>query len=162
MSIYSKIELFGFADYYHRFATTGLTMDEMFLNWVKYSENPRDINDIVKLPRRLKEEIARVKPPAIKLWSILKMACRINGVEYTDVNSVNRKRELAQVRQQVCYVAMELGFIPADIPKILKWDRSQTYARVKKCRELATSTKKFREDLDELLDAFGLEPFTNE
>lgn len=162
MSIYSKIELFGFADYYHRFATTGLTMDEMFLNWKKYSENPRDINDIVNLPKKLKEEIAQVKPPAIKLWQILKWACNINSVEYADVNSKNNKRELATTRQHVCYAALEYGFKHADIASILKWDRPLVYARAKKCKEVAASTKKYRDDLNELLNVFGLGPFTTE
>lgn len=161
MGLYSKIDLFGFADYYHRFATTGLTMDEMFLNWKKYTENPRDINDIVNIPKKLKKEIASVKPPATKLWSVLKVACRIHGVTREDVNSKNRKRELAIVRQQVCYVANELGFKPADIPTILKWDRSQTYHRIRKCEELAGSTKDFRWKLNQLLDAFGLENFVS-
>ena len=161
MGLYTKIDLYGFADYYHRFATTGLTLDEMFLNWKKYTENPRDVNDIVNLPKKLKKEIASVKPPATKLWSILKVACEINGVSKEDVNGKSQKRELSVVRQQVCFVAIELGFKPADIPTILKWDRSQTYHRVKKCKELATSTKEFRWNLNQLLKAFGLENFVS-
>ena len=159
MSLYTKIDLFGFADYYHRFATTGLTFDEMFINWKKYTENPRDINDIINLPKKLKEEIARVKPPAIKMWSILKAACEINGVKREDVNRKSSKRELVIVRQHVCYVAIELGFIPIDVHSILKWDRTQTYHRVKACRELATSTKQYRDNLNQLLEAFGLMRF---
>lgn len=157
--MYSKIELFGFADYYHRFATTGLTMEEMFLNWVKFSENPRDIDELVRLPRKLKAQIAEVKPPATKLWSVLKLACRINGVKQSDVNSKNNKRELATVRQQVCFVGKELGFTPSDFPTILKWDRSLVYARSKKCAELASSTKQYQDDLNELLHAFGIQAY---
>ena len=159
MSIYSKIELFGFADYYHRFATTGLTMDEMFLNWARYSSEPRDIEDLVNIPKRLKEEIARVKPPAVQLWKMLNLACRINDVKKKDVNSKSSKRELVTVRQHVCYAALELGFKEADIPTILKWDRSLTYARAKACKEIASSTRNYRDNLEELLDAFGLGRF---
>ena len=161
MGLYTKIDLYGFADYYHRFATTGLTLDEMFLNWKKYTENPRDVNDIVNLPKKLKKEIASVKPPATTLWSVLKTACKIHGVSRERVNGKSQKRELSIVRQQVCFVAIELGFQHSDIPTILKWDRSQTYHRVKQCKELAISTKEFRWKLNQLLKAFGLDNFVS-
>jgi len=149
--------MFSFADFYHRFAITGLTFDEIYQNWQKYNRNPRDMNDLSEVPKKLKEEIASVKPAALQLMKILNVACNIHEVEKSKVNSKNNKRELADVRQQVCYVALELGFTPADFPRILKWDRSLTYARAKKCMELANTVKLYRERLNELLCRFGIE-----
>jgi hypothetical protein len=159
MSLYSKIELFTFADYYHRLATTGLTMEEIFLHWQKHSEKPRDLDELAKLPRKLKQQLAEVKPPAIKLQEMANVASVIHGVNRAHLDIKSSKRDLAQVRQQVCYAAIEYGFEPIDIHKILGWDRTLTYARAKKAKILAETVPEFRETLQELLARFGLEEF---
>ena len=160
MGLFTKLDMYSFADFYHRFATTGLTFDEMFFNWQKFNKQPRDIDKLAKIPKKLKEQIDRVKPPATKLWQLLNVACKIHGEKKEDVNSKNSKRELATIRQQVCYVGLELGFEPRDYPLILKWDRSLTYARAKKCKVLAEGNKDYRETLNELLKRFGQEQIT--
>ena len=103
MSTFTKIDLFGFADFYHRFATTGLTINEMFKNWQKYTDSPRDINDLAKIPKKLKDEIASVKPPALQLMQLLKVACEINGVKKDDVNSRNRKKRPSRPRPKIVH-----------------------------------------------------------
>ncbi len=157
MGLYSKIELFGFADFYHRFSMTGLTIDEMFLNWVKYTESPRDINDPITIPRKMKKVISKITPAAVILWRVLNKACEIGGVTKIQVNSKFRNREYVNVRQHVCYVGFELGFKPVDFERILKWDRTSVYSRGRVCITIAEGNKNYRLQLNKLISITGLE-----
>ena len=157
--MYSKIELFAFADFYHRFAATGLTMDEMLHNFAKYSKKPRDITEPIKAPNKVKPEKVKLKPPAADLTKMLELACKIRGVKVAQVNSKARDREFVDVRQWVSYVGLTLGFEPPDFLRILKWDRSGIYHKSKKCIDLAETDPEYRERLNQVLAAFGKEPF---
>lgn len=153
--MYNKIEMFGFADFYHRFSAVGLTIEEIFQNWEKYSKNPRDISDPIRVPKRLKEELSKVKPPAIKLMSVRKQASILKGVKVEQVNGKGRKRDFVEVRQWTSYVGTEMGFEPKDFVKILGWDRSMIYHQKKKAVELAEMNINYRNSLNELLKMFG-------
>lgn len=155
--MYSKIEMYSFADFYHRFSTVGLTLDEIFDNWAKYSNDRRDINEPIKMPKRLKEQFVKVKPPAIKLQSVLKQTCTINNVDKKAVNGKDRKRKFVEVRQWVAYVGTVMGFEPPDFERILGWERSGIYHKVRKAEELAGVDVNYRNSLNTILTAFGLE-----
>lgn len=162
MSLYSKIELFGFADFYHRFAITGMTMDEMLVNYLKYKDEPRDIHDPLRVPRKLKIELKAPRPPSTLLKKIVEKSCWLNNVSLRRVHSKDQHRPTVQSRQMACYVGIEAGFKPPDFSEILKWDRSQTYQRAKKCIILSETNKDYFNKLNQLLRSFGLSPFMNE
>jgi hypothetical protein len=153
--MYSRIEMYSFADFYHRFSTVGLTLDEIFENWQKYSKEPRDINDPVRLPERLKKQVVKIKPPATKLQSVLKQTCAINNVQKSAVNGKSRKRQLVEIRQWVAYVGIEIGFEPPDFERILGWERSGIYHKKNKAAQLAKYNVNYRNSLNEVLSLFG-------
>jgi hypothetical protein len=153
--MYSKIELFAFADFYHRFAATGLTMDEMLHNFTKYSKKPRDITAPIKAPGKVAPEKVKLKPPSQDLTRMLETACEIRGVSVNQVNGKGRERELVDVRQWVSYVGLVHGFEPPDFLRILKWDRSGIYHKSKKCVDLAETVKDYRDGLNLVLNAFA-------
>jgi len=157
--MYSKIEMFAFADFYHRYESTGLTMDEMLHNFAKYSKKPRDISQPIKPPNKVKPEKVKIKPPSQTLVDILQFACDVRGVSVTQVNSKARERELVDVRQWVCYTGLILDFEPPDFLRILKWDRSGVYHKSKKCIDLAETTLEYREGLNRVLNAFAQADF---
>ena len=159
MSIYTKIELYGFADFYHRFSTTGMTIEEIFQNWSKYVENPRDINDLISVPKRLKEDLGKVIPPATLLWRLANTTCEIHEVSKTNLNGRSNKRLYTGPRQHIAFIGTELGFKPKDFIRILKWDRGRVYAKVKACVNIAKYDAEYRRKLNELLKMFGLEVF---
>lgn len=161
MSLYSKIELYSFADFYHRFAVTGLTLEEMFLNWEKYRDEPRDANDVIKLPKRLKQEIEKIKPPADILHDVVNAAAKMNHIHRDVIVGAgnSRKRRHVTARQQTAYVGSELGFDPLDFEEILKWNRSGVYHRINKAGIYANRETRYRKDLSEILKLFGQEPF---
>ena len=158
MGVYSKLTMFGFADFYHRFAGTGLTMEEMLINFMKYTKEPRDIRDPIKLPKKLREEVIQLKPPHTTLRSVLNTACKLGQVSEAQVNSKTRKREYVNVRQWVCYVGVRLGYDPPDFLTILGWERSGVYHKVRKAEELASVDMEYCVTLNEILRIFGLEP----
>ena len=159
MDLYTKLDMYGFADFYHRYSQTGLTMDEMLFNYSKYSNKPRDLNDKIKPPGQ--DVVAKKKPKThmVDLVNIRKLACDIKGVTIAQVDSKDRKRDFVDVRQWVCYVGLVHGFEPPDFLRILKWDRSGVYHKSKKCVDLAERTTEYREGLNLVLNAFGHNEF---
>lgn len=155
MALYSKLDMYGFADFYHRFCQTGLTMDEMLHNFSKYSKKPRDLNEPIKAPKKSTKPIPKLKPHWADLMNIRKFACEMKGVTIAQVDSKIRKRAFVDVRQWVCYVGMVHGFEAPDFLRILKWDRTGVYHKSKKCIILAESTKSYRQGLNQVLTAFG-------
>lgn len=162
MSLYTKIELFGFADFYHRFAITGLTMDEMLVNYLKYKDEPRDIHDPLRVPRKLKIELKSPRPPSSLLKKIVEKSCWLNDVLLSLVYSKDQHRPTVQAKQMACYVGIEAGFKPAEFAEILKWDRSQTYQRAKKCIILSDTDKSYCNKLNQLLRTFGFAEYEME
>lgn len=158
MERFNRLTMYGFADFYHRFASTGLTMDEMLLNYMKYKKEPRDIGDPIKLPTKLREEVLKLKPPHTKLREVLKYACQVGQVTQDDVNSKARNREFVTVRQWVSYVGMNMGFEPMDFQRILGWERSGIYHKTSKAEILASTDMDYCVALNEILRVFGLEP----
>lgn len=150
--------MFGFADFYHRFAGTGLTMEEMLINFMKYSREPRDIRDPIKLPQKLREEVIQLKPPHTTMREVLKTACKLGQVTTEEVNGKVRKREYVTVRQWVSYAGIQLGYDPSDFTTILGWERSGIYHKTKKAEELASTDMDYCIKLNEILRIFGLEP----
>jgi len=155
--MYGKIDMWSFADFYHRFSMVGLTIDEIFENWEKYRKDRRDINDTVRVPEKLKKELRRVKPPALQLMSVRKKAALLRGVSVKDVNSKARDRPFVEVRQWVAFVGIEMGFEPPDFETILGWERSGIYHKRKKADELSLTNKEYREKMNQLLKMFGLD-----
>lgn len=164
MSGYTKIDMFGFADFYHRFSATGLTMEEMLQNYFRYSRSPRDIKDPIKAPNKVKAERVKIKPHRADLINILKIACEVRSNKYVNVtpekvHSKTRHRELVDVRQWVSYVGLIHGFEPPDFLRILKWDRSGVYHKSKKCIDFAGIDSQYRDGLNVILNQFGHKPF---
>ena len=161
MSLFTKIDLYSFADFFHRFAVTGLTVDEMFMNWEKYRTTPRDANEVIKLPKRLKQEIEKIKPPSEILHDVVNACAKMNHIHREAIigtHKGNNKRYVT-ARQQTAYVGTKLGFNPTDFEEILEWDRSSVYHRVNKAGDYAKVEKRYRDDLSAILELFGLEPF---
>jgi hypothetical protein len=157
MGLYTKIDLFSFADFYHRYATIGFTMDELLWNFQQYKERPRDL----MAPERLKKPKLKPDKPSHKLLrEILANAASLCDVTIEAVNGNSHERVLVTPRQLTCYVAMQCGFDPADIWKVLKWDRSGNYHRAKKAAIYAQVDKDFRHKLNLLLDKFGQPEFS--
>lgn len=155
--MYSQLEMYSFADFYHRFSNIGLTLDEIFENWSKYSNNKRDINDPVKVPKKLKEKVINVKPSALQLLSVLKKACVIKEVTREEVNGKARDRKYVEVRQWVAFVGTKMGFEPPDFERILGWERSGIYHKREKAEEVAYYNVNYRNSLNELLSIFGFD-----
>lgn len=158
MGLFSKIELFGFADFYHRWADSGLTMDEMLQNYQRYQNKPRDIHEPIKPPKGVVERRQRVKPPGERLTRLAAAASDLKDVNVSEVNGRVRTRELVTVRQWVAYVGMSMGFEPPDFVAILGWERSGVYHKARKALQYSTTERDYRRDLNYLLEAFGCDP----
>lgn len=159
MGMFNKLTMFGFADFYHRFAGTGLTMEEMLINFMKYNKEPRDIRDPIAAPAKLRQDILKLKPPHSVMRKVLKVCCEIGNVTQDEANSKVRSREFVMVRQWVCYVGVQLGYEPADFLLILEWERTGIYHRVKTAANLLETDTEYRIKVNEILRIFGCEPF---
>ena len=158
MGLYTKIDMYGFADFYHRFSTIGLTIEEIFLNWDKYKNKPRDLKDEIRLPKKMRSEVIKIRPDRRELIRLLHDACKTNNVSVMAVGSKNRKREIVEVRQWVAYIGCNLGYEPKDFKRILDWDRSGIYHKRDKAKELSENDTAYRNSLNEILQRFGLQP----
>jgi len=156
--MYSKADLFGFAEYYLRLHHRKMTMEEILFNYLKGHIKPQDLVEDDILPiKDVNEKV--IIPPDYVLINVRDMACKLSGVTVKDVNSKKRNREFVEVRQMTCWIAVQMGYAPRDITRILKWDRSVTYQRVEKAEELASTIKEYRWRLNELAKRFGLNGF---
>ena len=159
MGIYSKVEMFAFADFYHRWARTGLTMEEMLINWQRYKDKPRSILDPIKPPGGKRAVQVPVKPSQQLLRDVLASASGIMGVKPAAVNGKGRQRELVTVRQMVAYVGMQLGFEPPDFNSILGWERSGIYHKERKASQFGNLEKPYRDKINKLCSEFGVATF---
>lgn len=161
MALYTKLDMFGFADFYNRWSETGLSMDEMLDNYKRYQSKPRDIFEPIKPPGQEKVVTYNPKPPNKKMRELLAMACQLMEVKEAAVNSKDRHREIVTVRQLVAYVGRQMGYEPADFSRILNWNRTLIYAQTNKAKQYAATEKEFRQKIDFLLDKFGCDKYND-
>jgi hypothetical protein len=150
----TKADVFQYADYYYRNASKGLTMEELWVNFRRYNNEPRDIKQV--------RGVMQAQPTNLDLAvlkDVLTFTCTLMEVRIVDVNSKKRDANLVIVRQMVVFVAFRMGYRPADIALGLGWDRSISYQRARRAEELASIYPNQRANLNHVLRRFGCDEF---
>ena len=126
-------------------------MDELLKNYMEHKKNPRPINKPVEITESVEISI---------IDEVVTQTCDLLDLDYNNVLTGLRKRELVTARQIISYISMGIGFKPEEIANHLNWDRTSIIARSKKCSELSYSIKSYRKAVNTLAEKFGVDPIT--
>lgn len=151
MRRFRKADLFAFAEFHYRYASRGLTMDELLVNFLEHKRNPRLVEKEVKITEDMETQI---------IDDVVIRAAEAWDVDIQDIHAGKKSRPVAYARQMTAYISLKLGFTPSQIVEHLSWDRSSVYARDKACQSLAFSAADYRKKLNALCEIFGLPVIT--
>lgn len=88
---------------------------------------------------------------AFEPQNLLEALCRYTGVTIENVRSKSRKSVLADVRRIFCYICSGHGVSDREIASYINRDRSLVWAAVRRCNDIISVDKQYRQRVENFL-----------